>query len=128
MLKKLGFLLVAILSFSYLMGLTAGDIAILGLNTDATKSMIFVALTDIPANTTISFTDNGWISSSNSFRTGEGTIAWSHTALVSKGTCITITFTTTPTASLGTVTKIGSFDLSASGDQVLAYEGTTAPT
>ena len=128
MLKKLGFLLVAILSFSYLMGLTAGDIAILGVNTDATKSMIFVALADIPANTTISFTDNGWNATTQSWRTGEGTISWSHNALVSKGTCITITFTTPPTASLGTVTKIGSFDLSASGDQVLAYEGTTAPT
>jgi hypothetical protein len=29
------------------MGLTAGDIDILGVNTDATQSMIFVALADI---------------------------------------------------------------------------------
>jgi hypothetical protein len=128
MLKKLAFLIIAILSFSYLMGLTAGDIAILGVNTDAEKSMIFVALTDIPANTTISFTDNGWNATEQSWRTGEGTISWSHTALVSKGTCITITFTTPPTANLGTVTKSGSFDPAAGGDQILAYEGTTAPT
>lgn len=89
--------------------------------------MIFVALADIPANTQISFTDNGWNATTQSFRTGEGTIAWTHTDLVSKGTCITITFTP-PTPSLGNVTKIGSFELSASGDQVLAYEGNTPPT
>lgn len=34
MLKKLVFLIVAVLSFTYLIGLTAGDIAILGVNTD----------------------------------------------------------------------------------------------
>ena len=128
MLKKLVFLIVAVLSFTYLIGLTAGDIAILGVHTDTPKSMIFVALADIPANTQISFTDNGWNATTQSFRTGEGTIAWTHTDLVSKGTCITITFTTPPTASLGNVTKIGSFELSASGDQVLAYEGNTPPT
>ena len=130
MLKKLGFFLVAILSFSYLMGLTAGDIAILGLNTDATKSMIFVALTDIPANTTISFTDNGWNASTQVWRTGEGTISWSHTQSISKGTCITINNLNLATISTttGTVSRSGSFDPSASGDQILAYEGTTAPT
>ena len=49
MLKKLVFLIVAVLSFTYLIGLTAGDIAILGVHTDTPKSMIFVALADIPA-------------------------------------------------------------------------------
>ena len=130
MLKKLAFLIIAILSFSYLMGLTAGDIAILGLNTDATKSMIFVALIDIPANTTISFTDNGWNAATESWRAKEGTISWSHTQSISKGTCITINNLNLATISTttGTVSRSGNFDPSASGDQILAYEGTTAPT
>jgi hypothetical protein len=51
MFKKLLLILAVTLCLSYIFGLTAGDIAILGVNTDATKSMAFVALTDIPANT-----------------------------------------------------------------------------
>ena len=129
MLKKLVFLIVAVLSFTYLIGLTAGDIAILGVHTDTQKSMIFVALADIPANTQISFTDNGWNATAQTWRPNEGTIVWSHTELVSKGTCITLSINTSPySATLGTVTTNSSFNLSTSGDQILAYEGTTAPT
>ncbi|HRD00812.1 MAG TPA: hypothetical protein PL080_06660, partial [Candidatus Syntrophosphaera thermopropionivorans] len=129
MLKKLGFLIVAVLSFTYLIGLTAGDIAILGVHTDTPKSMIFVALADIPANTEISFTDNGWNATTETFRTGEGTIVWKHTELVSKGTCITLSINESPySATLGIVTYNSSFNLSTSGDQVLAYQGTTPPT
>ncbi|HRU48226.1 MAG TPA: hypothetical protein P5331_06600, partial [Candidatus Syntrophosphaera sp.] len=105
MLKKLVFLIVAVLSFTYLIGLTAGDIAILGVHTDTPKSMIFVALADIPANTQISFTDNGWNATTQQWRRNEGTIVWKHTELVSKGTCITLSINTSPySATLGTVT------------------------
>jgi len=128
MLKKLLLIFVVALSLSYIFGLTAGDIAILGVNTDATKSMAFVALTDIPANTTITFTDNAWNATTQVWRTGEGSFTWTHTALVAKGTVVTITLGTTFTVDLGAVTTNASFNLSASGDQILAYEGTTAPT
>lgn len=128
MFKKLLLILAVTLCLSYIFGLTAGDIAILGVNTDATKSMAFVALTDIPANTTISFTDNAWNASTQVWRTGEGSFTWTHTALVAKGTVVNISLGTTFTVDLGTVTTNTSFNLSASGDQILAYEGTTAPT
>lgn len=128
MLKKLILILAVTLSLSYIFGLTAGDIAILGVNTDATKSLAFVALADIPANTTISFTDNAWNATTQTWRTGEGTITWTHTALVAKGTVVTITLGATYAADLGTVTTNTNFNLSATGDQILAYEGTTAPT
>ncbi|MDD3633564.1 MAG: hypothetical protein PHW38_07220, partial [Candidatus Cloacimonetes bacterium] len=130
MLKKLAFLIIAILSFSYLMGLTAGDIAILGVNTDAEKSMIFVALTDIPANTTISFNDDAWNSTTEQWRgsSGEGSIEWSYNNVLIKGNSVILTFGTSYSASIGTVTTNTDFNLSASGDQILAYEGTTAPT
>ncbi|HOL00988.1 MAG TPA: hypothetical protein PK860_05540, partial [Paludibacteraceae bacterium] len=67
--KKLTFLkslLLGILfSFSANMyALSVGDIAIIAVNTDAPKTFTFVALADIPANTTISFTDNAWTSAS----------------------------------------------------------------
>ncbi len=52
--KKLLFLSMMLLTINYILALTAGDIAILAANTD-TKNMAFVALTDIPANTSISF-------------------------------------------------------------------------
>ncbi len=128
MLKKLILILAVTLSLSYIFGLTAGDIAILGVNTDATKSLAFVALADIPANTTITFTDNAWNASTQVWRTGEGSFTWTHTALVAKGTVVNISLGTTFTVDLGTVTTNTSFNLSASGDQILAYEGTTAPT
>ena len=126
--KRLMLLLIVALSLSSVFGLTAGDIAIIGVNTDATKSIAFVALADIPANTTISFSDNAWNATTQVWRTGEGLFTWSHTSVVAKGTVVTVSMPTTFTATIGTVTKSGSFDLSATGDQVLAYEGTTAPT
>jgi len=126
--KKLLFLSMMLLTINYILALTAGDIAILAVNTDATKNMAFVALTDIPANTSISFSDNAWNATTPAWRTGEGTIKWNHTSAVSKGTVITLTFGSPFTASLGTVTSTGSFNLSADGDQVLVYEGTTAPS
>lgn len=117
-----------LLSFSATYALTAGDIAIIAVNTDATKNVVFVALTDIPASTDISFTDNAWDATTPAWRTGEGTIVWSTSSLVTKGTVVTITLGSPYTVDVGSVTNNTGFNLSTSGDQVLAYEGTTAPT
>ncbi|MDD3235591.1 MAG: lamin tail domain-containing protein [Candidatus Cloacimonetes bacterium] len=126
--RVLMFIIVVMASVSAF-ALTAGDIAIIGVNTDATKSVAFVALTSIPANTTISFTDNAWNASTAAWRTGEGTIVWSHTSAISAGTVIALTVNANPyLASTGSITYNSNFNLSASGDQILAYEGTTAPT
>ncbi len=117
------------ISASY--ALTAGDIAIIGVNADASKSMVFVALADIPASTTISFTDNAWNASTEAWRTGEGTFTWSNSSITTKGTVVTITMgaPTSPfTVNVGSVTTNTNFNMATSGDQVLAYEGSTAPT
>lgn len=112
--------------------LTAGDIAIIAVNTDAVKTMTFVALTDIPANTSISFTDNAWNAANTGvWRTGEGTITWSNTAITNKGTAVNLTVNATVssyTTSVGTVSTDNNFNLSGTGDQILAYESTVAPT
>lgn len=127
MLKKILLILVAALSLGYMFGLTAGDIAILGVNTDATKSMVFVALADIPAATDITFTDNAWDATNQVWRTGEGSIVWSTASALSKGTVVTITLATTFTVDIGSVTTNVDFVLAGAGDQILAYAGTTAP-
>ncbi len=127
--KKCIFLIWMLLTISYIFALTAGDIAILAVNTDATKSIAFVALNDIPSNTSISFTDNAWNATTQSFRSGEGTIAWSNTTITVKGSVILLTLGTSSNSSnIGTVTFNSNFNLSASGDQILVYEGETAPS
>lgn len=108
--------------------LTAGDIAVIAVNTDATKNVVFVALADIPANTTISFTDNSWDATGEAWRTGEGIIEWSNTAITTAGTVVNITLGSPYTVDVGSITNNTSFNMSTSGDQVLAYEGTIAPT
>jgi len=106
-------------------GLTAGDIAILGVNADATKSFAFVALTDIPANTKITFTDNAWTAAAGPFATTEGSIEWTHTSIVSAGTVITLTVDVNPyLTTLGTITTSTNFNLSTSGDQIIAFADT----
>ncbi len=90
-----------------------GDIAIIGIYTDAPDKTAFVALANLPAGTTINFTDEGW-KSSGGFRSGESHISW-----------------TAPAGGVaaGTVVSLDMSDLSNSGDQVIAYTGTqTSPT
>ena len=55
--------------------LAAGDIAIVGYDATNPDDFAFVVLRDVEAGTAISFTDNGWSSSANAFRTGEG-VGW----------------------------------------------------
>ncbi|MDD4560125.1 MAG: chitobiase/beta-hexosaminidase C-terminal domain-containing protein [Candidatus Cloacimonetes bacterium] len=127
--KKLLFMfMLSLMMGSGLFALAAGDIAIIAVHTDASKYMAFVTLTDIPANTVISFTDNAWNATTETWRSGEGTIAWSNEAQTDAGTVVHIGLVSPFSANVGTVTTSSGFTLSTSGDQVLAYEGTTAPT
>ena len=90
--------------------LQAGDIAIIGIYSDAPDKTAFVALANIPAGTTINFTDNGW-KSSGSFRTGENTETW-----------------TAPSGGLsaGSVVNLEMSDISNSGEQIIAYTGSSS--
>ncbi len=71
--KKL-ILFIIFFSFSFLYSqttLSAGDIAIVGVNTDNPDEFAFVLLTDVTTGTSIRFTDDGWFSAGG-FRSGEG--------------------------------------------------------
>ncbi|MFD0863483.1 lamin tail domain-containing protein [Sungkyunkwania multivorans] len=122
--KKLPFLVLLLFSIyaNSQTTLSAGEIAITGFNADNPDELTFVLLTDVTNGTEINFTDNGWITSTSSLRSGEGTILWTATSDLSCGTEITITGTST--ASSGTASGSGSYALSTSGDQILAYQGT----
>ncbi|MBP0017728.1 MAG: ExeM/NucH family extracellular endonuclease [Cyanobacteria bacterium SBLK] len=100
--------------------LAAGDLAIIGVNADNPDAFSFVLLTDISIGTEIFFTDNG-VFSNGSFRDTEGVLKYTASADLSAGTVIEFTgvggnFTA----------ESGSFSLSASGDQVIAFQGTIA--
>ena len=103
--------------------LAAGDIAIVGFDFDAPKAFAFAALVNIDPGTQINFTDNGWITSTNAFRTGEGVITWTATAPVLAGTVIVIDPAVQDSPSY---TYSSGFVFSASGDQILAYQGDAA--
>jgi hypothetical protein len=105
------------------MPLTAGDIAIVGFNSDDPDKFAFVALTDIAAGEVISFTDNGWLAAGG-FRSGEGTVSW--TAPVGGVTAGTvITWEGGVGFSVGSGGTGGPL-FSASGDQLIAYQGPAA--
>lgn len=91
----------------------AGDIALVGYGADSgVKSFAFVLLADL-AGQTILFTDNGW-QAAGGFRANEGTLPYAIPADAKIGTVFTVSGLT------------GQFNPSTSGDQILAYAGSTA--
>ena len=96
--------------------LDPGDIAIVGFNSDNPDDFAFVALTDIASGAEIRFTDNGW-QAGGSFRSNEGTLVWTAPATVSAGDVVFYD------GNADFTSAGGSFALSASGDQILAYQG-----
>ncbi|WP_310554435.1 T9SS type A sorting domain-containing protein [Flavobacterium sp.] len=135
--------------------LVAGDIAFSGLVTNefepvtgySNDKFSFVLLKAITNNTVINFTDNGWLrtnATTGTFRTGEQNFTFTSNAAYPAGTEIVIggiyngTSPAAPTiiqaysatgASLGTAGTCAGVMLSlngANGDQILAFQGTTA--
>jgi len=121
--KKQFLLLTVLLFYSYMVfgQLTAGDIALIGINTDNPDAFGFVALVDIPANTTIYFTDNG-VKSNGSLSSSERTLAWSSPTIISKGTVVTWEGGSWSTG-IGTGSSLV---FNASGDQCIVYTGSSA--
>lgn len=113
--------------------LVAGDIAFSGYTGTTTPDQFsFVLLKTISGNTVINFTENGWLRTgpvSGSFRTGENTVTWTSNSTYTAGTEILISGTLATLSgsggSAGTVTGTA-LALSTSGDQIIAYQGTTA--
>ncbi|WJJ97245.1 LamG-like jellyroll fold domain-containing protein [Algibacter luteus] len=107
--------------------LSAGDVALTGFKTDNPDQFVFVLLTDVTAGTQINFTDRGWNSTLGTFRAGEGVLTWTATSSLSAGTVIDVLDLENPfTADNGTITDDSNFQLAASGDQILVYQGTDA--
>ncbi len=88
--------------------LLPGDIAIIGFNFDNPDEFAFLPLVDITADTEITFTDNGW-KADGTFRATEGTFTWTADTDITAGTLINPT--------------VSSVLFSASGDQIIAYQG-----
>ena len=101
--------------------LAPGDIVITGLNSNNPDEFAFAPMVDLAAGTQIIFTDNGWLAT-GSFRATEGTATYTVPAGgVPKGRVITFLQPTHPN-----FTATGNFELSVDGDQLLAYQGTSA--
>ena len=114
--------------------LATGAIAFTGFNADGNDDIAFVALTAIPGNVVIYFTDNEWngspIGSGGNFVDfNESEWMWTAPADgVAAGTVVTINNISTTTATLvGTVafTDSANRGLGTSGDAVYAFQGSS---
>lgn len=111
--------------------LSPGAIAFVGFNADGNDDLAFVALTPIAENVVIRFTDKGWngapVGAGGVFPSGEGVITWTAPAAgVVAGTVVSLNNLDTPSplASIGSVARSGSFQLSGENETVYAYQGT----
>ncbi len=116
--------------------LNTGDIMFVGFHhdggipdTNCGDGFAFVALVDIPANTTIYFTEDEY--NGSAFNTDEGSAIWSHTAVTPAGTVVELTTHSAAnqatcggiSASIGTIQLEGNYALSASNEEIYAYLG-----
>ncbi|WP_392477995.1 SdiA-regulated domain-containing protein [Nostoc sp. C110] len=114
------------------MALTQGDIAFISFNADEDGWSI-VTFVDIEPNTTIYFTDNE-ATSTTAFNTGESYFQWtSGSSTINAGTVIRFTGVDVATlaASVGTLSRAtvsgsSNYGLSASGDVIYAFLGSSA--
>ena len=121
------------LSFNKLkaQSLNAGDIAFIGMNTDATEGYAFITLNDIPSSEKIFFSDRGIISSGAYIVGTEGTYLFTAPSSgIPCGTIVSFSETSPDVYSIAGVTgatmtlQSGSANL-GSGDQVYAYQTAT---
>ena len=116
---------------SPVISLSPGAIAFVGFNADGDDDLAFVALAAISPNAVIRFTDNEWngslVGAGGAFSAGEGVITWtSPVDGVAAGEVISLNILDTPSplASIGSVARSGSFQLSGDDETVYAYQGT----
>jgi hypothetical protein len=115
---------------SPVISLSPGAIAFVGFNADGDDDLAFVALAPIGENAVIRFTDKGWngspVGAGGVFPAGEGVITWtSPVGGVAAGEVISLNNLETPSplASIGSIARSGSFQLSAENETVYAYQG-----
>ena len=112
-----------------------GDIAFIGFNSDGNDDLAFVALAPIAGGDVIHFTDNEWnglaIGEGGAFTTGEGYISWTAPAGgVAQGAVVTLNSLSSSgrSASVGTVSASGSFNLGGSAESAYAFQGEALTT
>ncbi|MCK6611890.1 MAG: hypothetical protein L6Q78_12730 [Bacteroidia bacterium] len=103
--------------------LSIGNIAIIGFNPSTTDALSWVALTDIPQNTIIRFTDNGF-SDSLTALSGEGILEYVAPSLIAKGTVVSWSNGMNVTGTGWSSNAPSNFALNASGEQLFAFQGT----
>lgn len=116
--------------------LSSGDIAFTAFNADGDKDFAIVALADIPANSTIYITDNetSGVGSPSALSTGEGVITWmTGGSIITVGTVVVFTDTDNASnpsfgASVGSIARSGSFNISTSKDGLIAFIGSDSST
>ena len=102
--------------------LQPGDLAFIGYGTDDPDKFAFILLTPIAGNTQITFTDNAW--TGTALAATEQTGTWTAPAGgLAKGSVVQIEGTIVTGG--GTMSNALN-GLSTSGDQILAYQGTSA--
>ncbi len=102
--------------------LAAGDLVIVTVDADATEGFDAVPLVDLDEGTVIYFTDNGW--SNGTWRANEGSITYTAPNAVTAGTVLSYR-----DSDENGFVSAGNFDLSASGDTIIAYQGSAeSPT
>ncbi|WP_159949711.1 T9SS type A sorting domain-containing protein [Polaribacter septentrionalilitoris] len=111
-----------------------GDIAFVGFDTDAADGFAIAALADIPANTTIYFTDYEWDETNSGSFTASGTdafLTWnSGNNVIIAGRIIHFTGIDTGTSdvSIGSITIDGTMNLLNPGETAFAYLGSDKNT
>ena len=127
--KSLFIFLLISTSISAQTTLSPGEMAIIGIGADNPDDFHFIFLVDIESGTEIIFTDSGW-KSDNTFRGNEGATKYTAPSALNAGTVISYVtnsanFTSANDANVGT----NGLNLSASGDQILAFQGaSSSPT
>jgi hypothetical protein len=122
--KKLILIIIAIFSLNIAFGqLNPGDIAFTAFNADGDRDLAFVTLVDIPANTTIWFTDNEWDGTDSFNDLNEGELSWSSSSIVSAGTVVIFTDIdndgATSSVNVGSINS-GKIYISSSNEEVFA--------
>lgn len=117
--------------------LTAGDIAVLGINCDdvyPNQRWAFMTMRDIAAGTIIIFTDKGYDVTTSEFRPAaspesDGFMRWQVPSSIAAGTVIFANNTTINGSTNGITGQLGSDPNSVgfptSGDQIIVYQGTS---
>lgn len=134
--KKYYFLLFTLIISTGSFGQSVGDIAFIGFNADGDDDFSIVALANIPANTTIYFSDDELNGAGGFEDSNEGNIQWdTPDTVITAGTVVVFTDTDSDAnpsygVSLGTITELGAgtINLAGGGDALFAYLGTDENT